>query len=156
MFKIKQKDIERFWSKVKKTKNCWNFFGAFTRDGYGQLGIDGQMRRAHRVSWIIHKGIIPKSTYVLHKCDKRNCVNIKHLYLGTQLDNMRDMVERKRNSDNNGEKNPRAILKNSDVLRIRKIYSRGKTKQKELAKKFNVDQVTISHILRKYTWKNLC
>ena len=156
MLKIKQKDIDRFWSKVQKTRGCWNWTGrSFNRDGYGEIGIGGQMGRAHRISWILHFGKIPKKLYVLHKCDNRKCVNSKHLYLGTQFENMRDMIKRNKNINRKGEKNGRHKVSKENVLLIRKIYKETKIFQKELAKKFKLGRSTIGHILRNYTWKHL-
>lgn len=51
---------------------------------------------AHRVSWIIFRGKIPKGKHVLHKCDTPLCVNPKHLFIGTALDNIRDCFNKGR------------------------------------------------------------
>lgn len=56
----------------------------------------GMVFAAHRISWEIHRGNIPKGMYVLHKCDVPGCVNPDHLYLGTQSENMRDAYHRGR------------------------------------------------------------
>ena len=155
MLKIKQKDIDRFWSKVQKTRKCWNWIGGcFTRDGYGQIGICGQMRRSHRISWIIHFGKIPNKLYVLHKCNNRKCIRPDHLYLGTQFENMRDAILAG-NLSPKGEKNGRSRISERDVLMIRDLYKNFHWKQKQLAELFKIGRSTISHIIRNFTWSHV-
>lgn len=90
---------ERFWKKVKKTSSCWIWIGTFSHR-YGQFHISrgGKWRpvRAHRFSWEITNGKIPIGKYILHCCDNPPCVNPKHLFLGTQLENMRDRFSKRR------------------------------------------------------------
>lgn len=90
--------INRFWSKVKKGNldECWERSGSDNGNGYNQLKIKGVPILSHRFSWIIHKGQIPNGLKILHKCDNRRCVNPNHLFLGTQLDNIRDMINKGR------------------------------------------------------------
>lgn len=93
-------DLEdRFWAKVQIKEGCWTWTGGKV-GGYGALtvGARGQGHiRAHRMSYILHKGEIPPGMMVLHNCDNPECTNPEHLTLGTASDNMRHVSERKRN-----------------------------------------------------------
>lgn len=88
---------DRFFEKVCfYPGECWEWMGARDGGGYGMLKGLG---KAHRVSWEIHNGPIPDGdgyhgTVVRHKCDNPGCVNPDHLELGTQADNVDDMIER--------------------------------------------------------------
>lgn len=91
--------VSRFWAKVVKTNECWEWCAAFHGSGYGIFGIGGtKIQRAHRFSWELSYGKIPEGLFVLHKCDNRKCVRPEHLFLGTNLDNVRDMIAKRRNS----------------------------------------------------------
>lgn len=105
------KYANRFWSKVKKGDGCWEWTAAVDRGGYGNFGIDGRTMGAHRVAWTLaNNREIPEGLCVCHSCDNRACCNPAHLWLGTQLDNVRDMVEKGRGST--GEDHPK--VKHSD------------------------------------------
>jgi hypothetical protein len=99
----------RFWEKVDKPGGadaCWLWTGTPDVNGYGKLWWFDHTNKgkfAHRISWELHNGPIPDGLFVLHSCDNPPCVNPKHLFLGTQLDNMRDMVAKGR------DRNPAAI-----------------------------------------------
>jgi len=90
----------RFWDKVQISdrNSCWIWTGT-TPAGYGQIRGEPpkyKKLRAHRVSYELHFGPIPKNKLVCHTCDNPKCVNPDHLFLGTSLDNNRDMVKKGR------------------------------------------------------------
>ena len=152
MEKFNSKDLKIFWDKVNKTNNCWNWIARTNGKGkYGRFSINGKDESAHRISWIIHFGQIPKGLYVCHKCDNPKCVNPKHLFLGTHLENMQDMQNKGRNIVFKGEKNGRSKLKKEQVLEIRKIGNN--LSYNQIARKFNVNAKTISDIINNVNWK---
>ena len=80
--------IVRLMEKVEVTDTCWNWTGAKSRDGYGQFGIDGKSKRAHRASYELFKGKIPKGLVIHHQCSNTFCINPAHLEAVTQKVNI--------------------------------------------------------------------
>ena len=87
---------DRFWKQVDKTESCWNWIGHSADGRYGLIGYNKRQHPAHRYAWERERGPIPDGLSVLHRCDNPKCVRIDHLFLGTQLDNMRDMINKGR------------------------------------------------------------
>ena len=173
---------ERFEKKfvVDAESGCWLWTASKFPNGYGQIGIGGRNRYAHRVSHELYVGPIPDGMLVCHTCDIPLCVNPSHLWLGTHADNMSDRnkkgrqaagnkhgarlhPERLAHGDNNGarlypERMPRgeqhsgAKLTAVDVLAIRATV--GLT-QKHLGLKYGVAQTQISRILSGKKWPHL-
>lgn len=88
----------RFWNKVVRTRSCWLWTAAKNEKGYGVFGLGQETDKAHRIAWRLINGLIPQGLFVLHRCDVPACVNPKHLFLGTNIDNVRDMIAKGRNS----------------------------------------------------------
>lgn len=88
---------ERFWSKVDKTGDCWEWTAYVARaTGYGRFTIDGRAVNVHRLAYASLVGDIPDGDVVRHVCDNRKCVKPAHLELGSTADNNRDMIDRQR------------------------------------------------------------
>jgi len=143
---------DRFWDKVdiKGADECWEWTAWKNNRGYGQIGLGRKLVLAHRVSWELKNGPIPKGMEVLHKCDNPACVNPNHLFTGSQKDNMDDMAEKGRRPMGKDVWN--AKLTKEDVVKIRESNK----KQAELAAIYDVTQSHISDIIshRRWSWVN--
>lgn len=145
---------ERFYSKLAfGNSDCWIWRGHVDNIGYGRFPYNGE-NKAHRVSYSLHKGEIPKGMLVMHSCDNRQCVNPDHLSIGTQKENMQDMASKGRGKSPKlfGAKNPMSKLTKEKVDQIRLLCSSGE-KQSNVAKSFSVSPMTVSRIVRKELWK---
>lgn len=146
---------ERFWDKANIPDNkseCWEWTGAKIGSGYGNMYI-GRRRTmlAHRYSYELHTGEIPEGIFVCHHCDNRACVNPVHLFLGTNKDNMQDMMGKNRGR-RVGEHNNSAKLTWAEVGEIRLLYATGKYTTRALAKIYDVHHGTIWRITGDTGW----
>lgn len=134
--------------------DCIEWDKCRNKDGYGQVRHESKTWLAHRLAWYLEKGPIPSNMCVLHTCDNPPCVNVEHLFLGTQKDNMKDMVQKGRARKASGENNSNAKLTPSDALEIKALLTQGVV-QTRVAEKFGVSQSQISLIKLGKNWKNL-
>ncbi|MFA6325045.1 MAG: HNH endonuclease [Candidatus Paceibacterota bacterium] len=149
----------RFWTKVDKTKTCWNWLGSKSSKGYGRFKIKGKLYSPHRISYELINGPIPKGMFICHKCDNPACVNPGHLFLGTQSDNMKDCFKKGRGVTNivprfkKGDIPYNQEIKNPDEIRKIKIFIKEnypKISLKEIAFKLGISYKTIRNVKRGY------
>lgn len=133
--------------------DCHLWQGGTFDVGYGAMWVNGQNRGAHRLAWEFANGEIPKGMFVCHKCDNRLCVNVDHLFLGTQYDNIDDMVSKQRHA--RGETQSASKLTEEQVLEIREIYARGGITQTALGKRYGVGHTTVSYVVNKRAWSHV-
>lgn len=135
----------RYWARVDTTGGpdaCWPWIGSRGREGYGSIqgGRKGSpLLLAHRLA-LQFAGVSVVGRQVLHHCDNRVCQNPRHLYLGTQADNMRDRLMR--GGYRCGEAHHMAKLTRKDVRRIRASPLTTKT----LTLIYDVNRSTINRI----------
>lgn len=95
---IRTQDIDRFWANTIKRGECVEWLGPYKMKSlgrnYGDFYANGENYSAHRFSWILRNGRIPKGMFILHSCDNPPCVNPDHLRAGTPKDNVADSITR--------------------------------------------------------------
>ncbi len=148
----------RFWRYVVKNddiNDCWEWIGTKNPAGYGMIKQYGKINiMAHRLSYILFKGEFKKELHACHTCDNPSCVNPNHLFIGTDKDNIQDMVNKGRGKSNRGINNPAAKLKDSDIPIIRERLKSGELQWK-IAKDYSITQSTVSSIKYNRSWKDI-
>ena len=143
---------KRFWDKVLKTSGCWFWMAGKFKQGYGSFYFKGHHVKAHRIAWELTYGAISEGKKVCHHCDNPFCVNPEHLFMGTQRDNIRDMMAKGRSptvgASQVGENNRNAKLTKEDALIIRK----SSVPCKVLAGLYSVSLSQIYNIRNDYRW----
>lgn len=159
---------------VPKLGPCWTWQGRKAGKGYGVFSANGEKNfYVHRFSYALHIGPIPEGLHVLHRCDRPNCVRPDHLFVGTNLDNVRDAMRKGRLSkppENRavlaqwwkahpdryckGETHGHAKLTEEQVRIIRQRERDGES-QYALAREFGVSQSVIYRTCRRLTWRHV-
>lgn len=143
---------ERLDFHSEKVGDCILWTGNKNKKGYGLIGYLGDYFSTHRLAYIAEHGDIPKGLHVLHTCDVPNCTNPKHLWIGTNTDNILDRMKKGRS--NVGQNVSFSKLTDNNVIDIRKKLAKGETCA-SLAKTYNVTPSNISYIKRNKTWKHI-
>lgn len=147
--------FERQYEPVTES-GCWIWTGAcHPVSGHGAIGSGGNKEnkplRAHRVSWELYRGPIPDGLVVCHKCDTPACVNPDHLFVGTQADNVRDMIAKGRDRKARGKERPDARL-NDDAIRAIRSDARSNPR---IARDYGVSTAHIWNIKHRRKWAHV-
>lgn len=137
-----------FWNKVdiKTSDVCWEWKASKNPKGYGQCKFFTKTIGAHRVAYMLSWGDIPDGMEIMHSCDNRSCCNPAHLSVGTHLENINDMHNKKRKYTKLSEK---------EVVEIKKLLSEKIITQRAIAKKYNIHFATINAIAKNKIWAKI-
>ena len=140
-----------FYSR-RDPSGCLLWTGHTDRDGYGDMCFHRRGTiRVHRVAWEVAHGAIPPGISVCHKCDVRNCIEPKHLFLGTMADNNADKVAKGRHNSPKGEAHCRAKVTEDQV---RQIYD-DRRKVAVIAAEYGLNESTVYRIKNRQRWKHV-
>jgi hypothetical protein len=148
--------ILRFWSLVAKRgpDDCWEWTSyklKKTNEHYGRFCYQKRHYLAHRIAYLLSKGIQPGSRLVCHSCDNPSCCNPYHLWLGSDADNIADRDAKGRQAGHAGKANGRATLTEQDVNDIRASSEN----YRSLSRQFGVSRTQISRIRTRKYWKHV-
>ena len=149
---LTDRQLRNFWRKVDKRgpDDCWEWTAHRHCKGYGSFGLlPSGIFRAHRIAYYLATGEQPGSLMICHTCDNPGCCNPVHLFLGTNSDNMADMMAKGRSSQ--GSKHGQAKLTEAQVLAIRASGAA----RLALATKYGVTNHAIYEVLSRKTWKHI-
>lgn len=132
---------------------CWEWKRHKNKRGYGVVQFRGKHCLVHRLVYHIFNGPLYNKELVLHRCDNPYCWNPKHLFKGTQKENISDMYKKGRQHPQADENNNHRKLSDLSVSSIRDLYKTGNFTQAQLARKFNTHQSNICLIVNRKVWK---
>lgn len=152
--RVDEPATKRFWAKVDKSGDCWNWTAAKRSTGYGCLKVNGRLISAHRFSFVCHHGEVPEGMVICHACDNPACVRPEHLFAGTPHDNVTDMRSKGRANGPRGHAHPSSCLTEEQVERVWAMRAGGMSHRK-IATAFNVAKSSITCILNGRSWRGV-
>lgn len=157
--------VQKFWSRTRWEGECLVWTGPTIKSGGNtRRGAINRQRKhilVYRFAYMLICGPIPAGLQILHSCDNPLCINPKHLFSGTQADNMQDMVRKGRASWQTrpetrarGIRHGRARLNDGQVREIRALAAAGMSRYK-IAALFHVSYPTVTKIINREIWFHL-
>lgn len=162
--------IERLFAGIDTSPGpdaCHPWRRCLNEHGYGVINIGNNTTRlAHRHLWeLTHSVTLNRSQTVCHRCDNPICCNLRHLFLGTQADNLVDMRSKGREdhrgllgsngTSKRGTSHGMAKLTNATVLKIRELAATKSATQREIAVRYGVSQSVVSEIISRRAWAHI-
>ena len=154
-----------FFARIKRAEagplisgvRCLEWTGKPNEHGYGMHSWHGRPILAHRYAWQTFKAPIPVGANVCHKCDNPRCVEIAHLFIGTQAENMRDMTAKGRrvNAQPKGSAHGMAKLTEDDVRSVRSLSALAGMRHVDISKMYAVTKEMIGCIVNRKNWKHV-
>lgn len=144
---MKRNEAVDFWARTERNGECLDWKGCLV-SGYGHIAWEGKKVRTHKLAFFLVYGRWPR--LLRHTCDRKQCVNVEHLVEGTQLDNMRDAVERGLLPQ--GERHRDAKLTAEKVEEAKRLRSEGWSYGR-IAKHFGVSDVSARKAVLGLTWR---
>jgi len=150
--------MEKLQAKFKDSilsadNGCIEWVKACNAQGYGVVrDEDGKTKLAHRAAWFLAYKVYPVK-HLLHRCDNPRCVNVDHLFEGSQADNMADKMSKGRHKWGVRKWKPNEPKSWSKLTldQVRAIIADQRL-QKQIALDYGVGQQTISDIKRGRRW----
>lgn len=138
----------------KRYRSCWLWLGMLDkRDNRAYIKVGTRRWPVARILMFLkHKSV--GKLQACHSCDNPQCVNPKHIWLGTCKDNQRDKWNKGRVQPKIGEQSPVAKLSESDVISIRSKFSTG-SDAKTLAAEYSITVSTVYSITSRKRWKHV-
>lgn len=146
-----------FWARLPSGDGCWVWTGARQAKGYGRVWFRGRIWGTHRLAWFLTRGEIHAALQVCHRCDNPPCCNPAHLFLGTNEENVADMMRKGRfnvGSRPRGADVHNARLTEADVLEIRRLHA-VTGELTPLARRFRVTRQNIYRIVTGRSWRHV-
>lgn len=98
-------------------------------------------------------GPCPRGLWVCHENGNAGDNRIENLRYGTPKSNTQDAI--RHGTWLRGERSKVSKLREADVIEIRRLYAAGRLTQKEIGRRFGVDNSHVSEIVRRVEWAHI-